>query len=211
VRVGHGIVIFPGGAGTAEEILYLLGILLHPENAGLPFPVIFSGPKSAEEYFARIDAFVGQTLGDEARRRYSIVIDDPERVAREMILGLKRVREFRESRRDAFNFNWLLRIDHDFQRHFVPTHENMAALDLSAGQPAHVLAAGLRRAFSGIVAGNVKTAGILEIERRGPFEIRGDAAIMRPMDALLASFVAQRRMKLPCRDYTPCYRIVSGA
>ena len=32
VRLGHGIVIFPGGAGTAEEILYLLGILLDPAN-----------------------------------------------------------------------------------------------------------------------------------------------------------------------------------
>jgi predicted Rossmann-fold nucleotide-binding protein len=210
VRVGHGIVIFPGGAGTAEEILYLLGILLHPENAGLPFPLIFSGPKSAEDYFRRIDAFIGQTLGAEARRRYSIIIDDPERVAREMSAGLNHVREFREGRRDAFNFNWLLRIDHEFQRHFVPIHENMASLDLRQGQPAHVLAANLRRAFSGIVAGNVKADGILEIERHGPFEIRGDTAVMRPMDELLASFVEQKRMKLPCRDYTPCYRIVSG-
>jgi predicted Rossmann-fold nucleotide-binding protein len=33
VRTGHGIVVFPGGAGTAEEILYILGILLHPDNA----------------------------------------------------------------------------------------------------------------------------------------------------------------------------------
>ena len=32
VRLGHGIVVFPGGVGTAEEILYLLGILLHPDN-----------------------------------------------------------------------------------------------------------------------------------------------------------------------------------
>ena len=28
VRVGHGIIVFPGGVGTAEEILYLLGVLL---------------------------------------------------------------------------------------------------------------------------------------------------------------------------------------
>ena len=27
VRLGHGIVVFPGGAGTAEEILYLIGTL----------------------------------------------------------------------------------------------------------------------------------------------------------------------------------------
>ena len=27
VRLGHGIIVFPGGVGTAEEILYLLGVL----------------------------------------------------------------------------------------------------------------------------------------------------------------------------------------
>ncbi|MDR1936094.1 MAG: nucleotide 5'-monophosphate nucleosidase PpnN [Candidatus Accumulibacter sp.] len=211
VRVGHGIVVFPGGAGTAEEILYLLGILLHPGNAELPFPLILSGPESAEDYFRRIDRFVGQTLGAEARRRYSIVIGDPERVAREMKSGLERVRDFRESRRDAFNFNWLLRVDHEFQQRFVPTHENMRSLDLRREQAGHLLAARLRRAFSGIVAGNVKADGIREIERHGPFEIRGDPSVMGPMDALLASFVEQKRMKLPRKDYAPCYRVVGGS
>ena len=28
VRVGHGVIIFPGGVGTTEEILYLLGVML---------------------------------------------------------------------------------------------------------------------------------------------------------------------------------------
>ncbi|MES8247507.1 LOG family protein, partial [Cutibacterium acnes] len=40
VRIAHGIIVFPGGVGTAEEILYLLGILMREENAGLPFPLI---------------------------------------------------------------------------------------------------------------------------------------------------------------------------
>jgi hypothetical protein len=31
---------------------------------------------------------------------------------------------------------------------------------------------------------------------------------MEPLDSLLASFVAQRRMKLPGKTYKPCYRIV---
>ena len=43
---------------------------------------------------------------------------------------------------------------------FDPTHENMANLKLSPDQPVEVLAADLRRAFSGIVAGNVKEVGI---------------------------------------------------
>ena len=208
VRVGHGFVVFPGGVGTAEEILYLLGILLRPENAALPFPLIFSGPQSAAAYFRHIDDFIGVTLGDEARRRYSIIIDDPERVAREMKAGLNLVRKFRESLHEAFNFNWRLHIGHEFQQCFDPTHEGMRSLDLRKEQPRHRLAANLRRAFSGIVAGNVKAEGIREIERRGPFEIHGDATILRPMDALLTSFVAQKRMKLAGSDYAPCYRIV---
>ena len=55
VRVGHGIVVFPGGVGTAEEILYLLGVLLHPDNVAQPLPMIMTGPASAEPYFRHRD------------------------------------------------------------------------------------------------------------------------------------------------------------
>jgi len=210
VRVGHGIIVFPGGVGTAEEILYLLGILLHPDNADLPFPLVFTGPKSAANYFRRIAEFIGQTLGVEAPRHYKIIIDDPDQVARELKDGLQRVRDFRKSQHDAYNFNWLLRITSDFQRRFRPTHESMRELQLQNDQPGHVLAANLRRAFSGLVAGNVKAEGIREIEKHGRFEIYGEPAILAPMDTLLASFVAQQRMKLSGKDYTPCYRIVGA-
>ncbi len=53
---------------------------------------------------------------------------------------------------------------------FDPTHENMANLKLSPDQPVEVLAADLRRAFSGIVAGNVKEVGIQAIEQYGPYK-----------------------------------------
>ncbi len=208
VRMAHGIVVFPGGVGTAEEILYLLGILLHPDNKGMPYPLVFTGPASARDYFALIDAFVAATLGDEARRHYRIIVDDPAEVAREMHNGAQQVADFRRRRDDAYYFNWLLKIDRDFQHPFVPSHENMAALDLHRDQPPHLLAANLRRAFSGIVAGNVKADGIRAVEERGPFEISGDAAIMARLDELLAAFAAKRRMKLPGSDYVPCYRIV---
>ena len=184
VRVGHGIIIFPGGAGTAEEFLYLLGILMHPANKELPFPVILTGPTSAKAYLQQLHEFVGATLGD--------------------------VEGFRRERNDAFHFNWLLRIEESFQRPFDPTHENMASLQLSRDLPPHELAANLRRAFSGIVAGNVKDKGIRRIEQHGPYEIHGDAAVMQPLDRLLQAFVSQHRMKLPGgADYVPCYRVVS--
>lgn len=208
VRVGHGIVVFPGGAGTAEEILYVLGILLHPDNAELPFPLVFTGPPEAQEYFVQIDQFIGETLGPEAQRRYKIIINDPERVAQEMLAGVKLVREFRKDRSDAYYFNWLLKIDPEFQKPFIPTHEAMRNLHLHKDQERHLLAANLRRAFSGVVAGNVKDQGIRAIEQHGRFEIHGDAGIMGPMDDLLNSFVTQHRMKLPGTKYNPCYRIV---
>ena len=208
VRTGHGVVVFPGGVGTAEEILYILGLLLHPDNADLPFPLIFTGPASAADYFMEIDAFIGATLGEAAQQRYSVIIDDPVRVAREMKAGIADVRSFRKVRDDAYYFNWLLKIELEFQQPFAPTHENMRNLELHHDLPPHTLAANLRRAFSGIVSGNVKDEGIRAIERHGHFEIRGDERIMDPLDSLLKSFVAQQRMKLPGREYVPCYRII---
>jgi predicted Rossmann-fold nucleotide-binding protein len=208
VRTAHGIVVFPGGAGTAEEILYLLGILLHPDNRDIPFPLILTGPECAGEYFKQFNRFILDTLGIEAQQRYRIITNDPDCVSREIHAGLKQVRDFRTKHGDAYYFNWRLQIDPEFQQPFNPTHENMRNLELRQGQEPHQLAANLRRAFSGVVAGNVKDEGIRAIEKYGHFEIRGDAAIMDPMDALLASFVEQHRMKLSGKEYVPCYRIV---
>ncbi|RIA34811.1 hypothetical protein DFO61_1467 [Ectopseudomonas oleovorans] len=209
VRVGHGIIIFPGGAGTAEEFLYLLGILTHPDNQDLPFPVILTGPKSASTYLQQLHDFIGATLGEAAQQRYSMIVNDPAEVARQMHIGIREVERFRRERNDAFHFNWLLKIDESFQHPFEPTHEAMSSLNLTREQPLHHLAANLRRAFSGIVAGNVKENGIRLIEEHGPYEIRGEATIMRPLDRLLQAFVEQHRMKLPGGSaYEPCYRVI---
>jgi len=209
VRTAHGIIVFPGGAGTAEEILYLLGILLHPENKHIPFPVVFTGPASSKAYFEKINAFIGFCLGEKAQSKYTIIIDDPEAVAIHMKQEFTRVTQFRTEHNDAFFFNWMLQIDSEFQTPFVPTHESMNKLDLSFDQPVHKLAADLRRAFSGIVAGNVKQDGIEEIQKHGPFKIHGNIEITKPLEDLLASMVAQQRMKLPGTTYIPCYEIVS--
>ena len=208
VRASHGIVVFPGGVGTAEEILYLLGILVHPDNHDLPMPLILTGPPSSRAYFEQIDDFIAATLGPVAQRRYSIVIDDSEKVGRLMREGLNEVRSFRRQHGDAYYFNWRLRIDHEFQKPFTATHETMRSLDIKDGLPVHVLAANLRRVFSGIVSGNVREDTIAAIEEHGPFEICASGKYMALLDSLLAAFVNQGRMKLARDSYEPCYRIV---
>jgi predicted Rossmann-fold nucleotide-binding protein len=208
VRIGHGIVIFPGGAGTSEELLYLLGILLDPDNEQHPFPLILTGPEQSREYFNIIDNFIANTLGPAAQSLYQIIIDDPQRVGKIMKQGMKNVRDYRKKSDDSYQFNWSLSVPLEFQSPFEPTHDNMAKLNLSSNQPPQALAANLRRAFSGIVAGNVKFDSIKAIEQLGPYSLNGDPQLMEQMDILLQRFVQQQRMKLPGTKYTPCYNIV---
>lgn len=207
VRMAHGIVIFPGGPGTAEELLYLLGILMHPHNQRLPFPVIITGPRATEPYLQAIDRFIANTLGDSARRRYQIVIQDPVTVSQTMKMGIDNVAKFRNIHNDAYFFNWQLHIESDFQKPFEPTHDNMASLNLTFEQPTHELAANLRRAFSGIVSGNVKAEGVTRVAAHGPYQLKGDPKIMEGMDELLNHMIQHGRMKIQ-GEYTPCYEIV---
>jgi predicted Rossmann-fold nucleotide-binding protein len=209
-RIAHAVIVFPGGVGTAEEILHILGILLHPENSKLPFPLIFTGPEQSAEYFQQIDEFVSHCLGEEAKKLYKIIIGDSAKVAREIKAAIGSVQHYREACHDAYYYNWLLKIDNIFQTPFIPTHENVSQLEIHRDQPAFLLAANLRRAFSAIVAGNVKEDGIQRIEQHGPYEITGDPSIMAMLDKLLASFVDQKRMKLPMKEYVPCYRVISS-
>ena len=206
VGVAHSIVIFPGGVGTAEEILFLLGVLLHPDNTDVPVPIVMTGPESSAEYFAQIDEFIGATLGPDAQRFYRIEIGDPTRVAQIVANEISTVKSVRQFEQDAFYFNWRLRIDPSFQQPFVATHESMSKLNLGKKQKAHELASNLRRAFSGMVTGNIKAHGIRAIEEHGPFEINGDKDIMSRLDLLLSAFVQQQRMRLPGTTYQPCYK-----
>jgi predicted Rossmann-fold nucleotide-binding protein len=208
VRVAHAIVIFPGGAGTTEELLFLLGILMQPANRDVPVPVILAGPPESEAYFRVIDRFVATTLGEATREHYRIEIGQPATTAALIQDEVNRVANFRHENADAYYFNWRLQIDSAFQEPFVATHESMESLRLRRDHDPHELAVQLRRAFSGIVAGNVKDYGIRTIEEHGPFELHADREVMQALDELLSDFVAQKRMRL-AGTYEPCYRLVA--
>ncbi|MCU4676083.1 nucleotide 5'-monophosphate nucleosidase PpnN [Catenovulum sp. 2E275] len=207
LRVAHGIVIFPGGVGTAEELLYILGIMLNQANKSQCLPIVLTGPKESADYFVEIDQFVKATLGQEAADLYTIIVDDPAAVARHMKDNMANVRAHRRETGDAYHFNWSLKIEPDFQQPFAPTHNNVAELNLNLAQDKALLAANLRRTFSAIVAGNVKEEGIREIKQHGPFTINGEPQLMTMIDNLLKAFVEQGRMKLPGTTYKPCYQI----
>ncbi len=206
IRLGHGIIIFPGGAGTAEELMYLLGVLAHAENEGLPYPIVLTGPKASAPYFNSIDTFVMKTLGKNATERYRIIIDDPVRVAQVMNQGLLEVKASREKTQNSYYFNRALHIPPLFQAPFEPSHELMAGLDVNPESEPHLFAATLRTVFSAIVWGNVKPDGVRAIAEHGPLEITGDPKVLERIDQLLKAFIQQKRMRL-MGEYTPVYRI----
>lgn len=208
VRIGHAIIVFPGGVGTLEEILFVLGVLLDERNQGIELPLIFTGPEGSQSYFRQVDEFLVSILGEQVRRHYQIIDNDPVEVARHTEKAVDAVRRSRADSGDAFYYNWLLHIPPQMKRPFVANHENMERLEISPDLPAGELAINLRRAFSGIVAGNVKDHGIQLIREHGPFRLKGDPGIMRAMDRLLKGFVEDHRMKFPNKEYVPCYTIV---
>jgi len=101
------------------------------------------------------------------------------------------VREWRRQSNDSYNFQ-LAAADSTRIPDAVrwSTNEKHAIrFELGKDHAGAHLAAICVRAFSGIVAGNVKEAGVKAIEKHGPFEIRGDRAIVSALDTLLTGFV----------------------
>ena len=120
VRIGHGIIVFPGGVGTAEEILYLLGILLHPANARHAVPAGLHRPApSRRRISSRSTASSRLALGDDVPQRYQ---HHHRRSARSRAPGAQghraRARATGSTTSDAFYFNWALHIEREFQQPF---------------------------------------------------------------------------------------------
>ncbi|MCH2110116.1 MAG: nucleotide 5'-monophosphate nucleosidase PpnN [Polyangiaceae bacterium] len=209
VRLAHCLVVFPGGAGTAEELLYVLALKMNPKNRHCILPLVLTAGPEQAEYFQSLDAFIRATLGDEAAGYYEILIDQPEQVAERAIQGQNEAIERRREREDPYYYHSELLIDDELKEPFEPTHESMAALKLHRNQPRHELAIELRKLFSGIVAGNIKQPTVKLIQERGPFQIHAEPALTEHLDRLLRGFVEQGRMKIG-GGYKPCYEVVAA-
>ena len=207
VRLGHCMIIFPGGPGTAEELLFILAIKMSRENRHTPLPLILTGNAAAADYFEALERFLLTCLGPEVSRYYKKIIDDPRAVATTVKSELETVLGHRSLTHDSYCYNWGLHIPAALQRPFEATHENMAALNLRRNQDPAELATQLRAAFSGVVAGNVKEAGINQVAAHGPFKLHGEKEIIGGMGRLLQDFVAQGRFQLSSEKYVPCYEL----
>jgi predicted Rossmann-fold nucleotide-binding protein len=208
VRLAHAIVVFPGGVGTVEEVLYLMSILMHPDNKEA-IPLVFAGPDSCREYFQELECFLVDCLGEAVKDYYRIIVGSQEEVGRTIRASVNDVHALRSTTQQAYYFNWELQIPPDLQEPFIPTHEKMAALQLRDDVPKHKLASNLRCAFSGLVAGNVKPFGVEQVRLYGPYKLSGEGKFLSSMDRLLKILVREKRMKIGEGEdtYRPCYQL----
>lgn len=207
VRLGQGFVIFPGGVGTLEEILYLAGILLEPANADSPLPVVMTGPASSREYFLAIEDFLTLLFGDALKGKYQVILNDPTRVADTVQASLHEMDQHRDRCGDTHFFNRLLSIPFAQQQPFKVTHRDVAGLYLRRSLSLADLAVQARRVCSAVVTGNVKASGVRAVQEHGPYQLRADTELIEGLERVLACFARQGRMRLQ-REYSPCYTVV---
>ena len=210
VRLAHAIIVFPGGAGTAEEVLYILSILMKEENQHIQLPLFFACAEKDKAYFQSLDTFLRECLGNEVSKYYQIVTDGPESVAKKAKLGVMKVHKQRRLLQQAYGFNWDVMIPQQLQQPFFPDHASMAALQLNSQTAKDQLCVNLRAAFSGIVAGNVKPEGVAQIQAHGPYKLNADKKLGALLNDLLLEFVQQGRMSLGGDSYKPCFEVSSA-
>lgn len=210
VRLGHTMIIFPGGPGTAEELLFILALKLHPDNRHTMLPLILTGNKESKAYFDTLERFLEACFGPEIKRQYARIDNDPDAVAVEVRKDLDTVTDHRTLLHDSYCFNWTLTVPEILQQPLKVNRKTMDGLNLTHDQEPWMLAASLRNAFSGIVSGNVKEDGIREVREHGPFHLHGDPDIIEGMGRLMQDFIDQGRILLSGRKYTPCYVFDKG-
>ena len=200
VRLAHVILVFPGGVGTIEELVYAVGVRLHPRNRGLSMPIILTGPSGSAGYLHALDEFMVRTLGPEAREAYTLIIGDHEAVANAARAGVDRTLTWRDRTNDALYFNWSMHLDPEWQHPFKATHASMQALELSHRPSPEVRASSLRRLFTGLVSANVREEGIAALEAQGPFRISAELEMRAALDDMLSLMAREGRMRVAGGD-----------
>ncbi|PIR48500.1 hypothetical protein COU80_02185 [Candidatus Peregrinibacteria bacterium CG10_big_fil_rev_8_21_14_0_10_55_24] len=189
VRSSVGIMIGPGGVGTLEEILYMVTLLLHPENSEQRIAIVLTGPE--ERYFRTILNCVEQLLGSDVRKRLlermSVTIGNPKAACHALTEQIEKpggVVDYRRAQNMSLIWNDTLVIPPDLQKPTQFSHEAAAQLELHREQEPWQLSAQVRRAIDTVIWAHVTQEGFERV-RDNPLMLRGDTRILNAIrDAL---------------------------
>ncbi len=208
VRLAHAVIVFPGGVGTVEEILYLLSILMHPDNSEA-IPLVFAGPESCRKYFQALEQFLVDCLG---RGRKAPLPRHCGRAGRGWphYQGRRLTRCTRAvappSKRTTLTGNCRSRpicSSHLFRPTSGWRRCSCAPIypSISWPAPCAALFPAWWRAIS-------RRSVLSRCASTAPTNCRVTGSILSSMDRLLQVLVKEKRMKLGEADYQPCYQLV---
>lgn len=203
-RSGHLTVFFPGGTGTFEELLYVLAVLAEERNKGQYYTFMLVGDESKREYYDVILNALEQSLGseiiEETQLKKRICIGDPASVAKAILQEAEIARWNRRKEmlteptpHVQMDFQGAIHIPKGLRVPFVPTRENVAALELHHNQPMSERIVNLRRFTYTQTCVCIADRERMEVEQNGPFEVRGDPKMIQGTQELFKYMQASGR------------------
>jgi predicted Rossmann-fold nucleotide-binding protein len=218
-RSGQMTVLFPGGTGTFEEMLYVLAVLMEEKNRGLHYTFLMVGDETKREYYDVVTNTLEKALGAEtlekAGLRDRICIGKPEVVGQRILKEAQtaqfaRRKEMLAKQNDTnvrMDFHGDIHIPSGLRTAFRVTRENVAALQLDREQSPADTIVNLRRFVYTVTCGTMSTER-KEVEQNGPFEVSGDPEFTNGVDELMKYFAASGRMN--GGEYRQPYKITAA-
>lgn len=204
-RSGQMTVIFPGGTGTFEEMLYVLAVLMEEKNRDKHYTFLMVGDETKREYYDIVTKTLEKALGPEileqADLRNRICIGKPKFVAQRILREVEKAqyarrREMLRTQIDAnvrMDFHGDIHIPSGLREPFRVTRENVAALQLDREQsPAHTIV-NLRRFVYSVTCACISKEKE-DVRENGPFRVSGDPEFTAGVDELMKYFAASGRM-----------------
>ncbi|MDP4007929.1 MAG: DUF3412 domain-containing protein [Candidatus Peregrinibacteria bacterium] len=194
LRVCHRLRVHPGGAGTLEEIMFVLATLLHPKNQGLHFPVDLV-ERVDGQYMPVVENYL-QTLSRNAipNGMMNFHHKTPHDYG-EYLLGTNPEIDTTSLWRDSSN----MYVPHELVEPFEISFEAMEGLNLHRkDQELWQLCAQLSKFFSALVWLTVKKPEVLrewQSQNQVPL-VSGDRDLVLATHDLARSFAQQGRMHL---------------
>jgi len=191
VRASHRIRIHPGGVGTMEEIMTMLGIKTHPMNRNLHYPLdLVERPDGF--YMKSLMRFLRTCFGKELDSYFKVHLSHPHEYKNYLL-------ETNPQLDSSCMWQDHIHIPSEIQRPFEVTRESIESLTLDRTDPdldTFGLIVNLRRFFSAVVHLLVKEPELVDSWGGDLPHIKGDPAISRALVDLLNEFNDRQRLKL---------------
>lgn len=186
IRSAQRLRVHPGGAGTAEEIMFALAVLSHKDNRGMKYPLDLV--ESADsEYMKMLEKFIRSCFKDLIDHLYTIHSVSHASHYAQYLSATNRSLPRHSWNNDIY-------FSEEVQKPFEVTFTNMETIDLSRDQDPFMLMVNLRRLFSAIVHLTIKNTELIKSWGKDRPLIHGEHHILNAVEDFIKMLAHQKRI-----------------